>query len=96
MFYLLRRTWPSLLRTTLVCGTICYGLTLAATHTEAPPKSPAVDMEMVSVNIARHEQALQRMVEIRPELAPALAEIYGEPVSVIMEDGKPVVHYVAR
>ena len=96
MWYTLRRTWPSLLKTAMVCGTICYGLTLGFAYKETPPKDAVIDTGPIQANIARHERALQRMAEIRPELVPALAEVYGEPVSVTIENGKPVISYVTR
>jgi len=87
MFYLLRRTWPSLLRTTLVCGTICYGLTLGfrypANQAPAPESAPGflrlhheiteAGLRDLRERVAAQDQAFARLVELYPELAPILA-----------------------
>ena len=67
MFYMLRRTWPSMLKTAMICGTICYGLTLGFIyHGDGPQETgravPATNVASLSKRVETLEFTVCRLL----------------------------------
>ena len=68
MFYMLKRTWPSLLKTAMICGTICYGMTAWILAPAVPVSETPAPAEIVALrkSVNRLELAVTKMLEGTP------------------------------
>ena len=98
MFYMLKRTWPSLLKTAMICGTACYLIAASfmssapdpTKSTEDPIALQKLELELQDLRLAmrRHELAIITIVEQNPNASRAVAEMLGRPVIGKVANGR--------
>jgi len=84
MWYKLMRVWP-VVRCTMICATVCFCFANIPDVPQPPNPSSQMETNLRSVegclkklgtDLRRHEMALVRIVESRPEFLPVLSELY--------------------
>ena len=97
MWYKFMRVW-SVVKTVIVCGTLCFIVGTIGTFDEKALLPDSLDSSLGAIQVQidrihsdlrRHEMALVRIAELRPEFAPALREIYDH--ARINEKGKVII-----
>jgi len=97
MQYKFMRVW-SVVKTVIVCGTLCFIVGTIGDSDEKALLPDSLNIKLDSIqmqvdrihsDLRRHEMALVRIAELRPEFAPALREIYDH--ARINEKGKVTI-----